>query len=85
MLNKIKEAIKTILQVIGILVWILGGGMLLAGLFIGLPILVIFLGIDFISPVLSWLWNSAIFQIIFVAVVGLLLIYGFTEKRKYID
>lgn len=73
---KFTKIMKTILQAIGMLIWILGGGALLACIFIGLPFLVIVYGIS----LLGWLWNYWVFEVIAFVVVGLLLIYGFTEK-----
>jgi hypothetical protein len=68
---------KLFFKTLGSLIWALGGGLLLSGIFIGIPVLIFFFGISFI---LTWVWNSAILQIIATISIGLFLLFGFTEK-----
>ena len=67
---------KELIKIIGAFIWILGGGMFIACIFIGLPIL----GIVLITEsILTWIWNY-VPQILIVIAVALTLIWGFSEK-----
>lgn len=69
---------KEILKIIGMLIWILGGGMIIAFIFIGLPILLFgFIGIEAIT----WIWNHTP-QIVIAIIILLFLIWGFTKKTN---
>lgn len=69
---------KQFLQIIGIILWVCGGGMLLGVIFTGLPLAVaLLLG----AEIISWIWNS-VPQIIIVIGLFFLLYYGFTTKAN---
>ena len=68
---------KELLKTIGMLIWILGGGMIIASIFIGLPILAVIL----ILERGVWLLNY-VPEIVIVIGIILALIWGFTEKTN---
>lgn len=70
------KELKTIIKYLGMSIWILGGGMLVASILIGLPVLAIIL---ITEETLTWLWNY-VPEIIIVVAVALVLIWGLTEK-----
>lgn len=71
-----KEKFLTFLKIIGGFLWVMGGGMLISSIVIGIPVAILLL--------LGWISLGLILkyvpQIIVVAVVVLLLVYGFSKK-----
>jgi len=69
---------KQILQIIGIILWICGGGMLIGVAFTGIPIAIILI---LLSNAINWIWNF-VPQIITVIGLFALLYYGFATTSK---
>lgn len=67
---------KNFLKIIGIILWICGGGALIGFIFTGIPIAIILI---FLIETMKWIFNFAP-QIITVIALFFLLYYGFTKK-----